>query len=79
MTHHLSPDPTLPRLLTPEEAAERLKVSLPTIRSWIQSGILAHTRIGPGRLIRIREEDLLVFINQNYQEAQTEPAREEEH
>lgn len=48
------------RLLTPEEAAERLAVSPKSIREWLRTGRLAGVKVG--RLWRIREEALEAFL-----------------
>jgi excisionase family DNA binding protein len=45
------------RYLTVAEAAERLRVSRPTVWRWIDSGKLPAFRVG-ARSIRIREEDI---------------------
>lgn len=45
------------RYLTVAEAAERLRVSRPTVWRWIDSGRLPAFRVG-ARSIRIREEDI---------------------
>jgi len=53
-------------LYTPAEAAAILGVSLRTLRSWIRSGALGHSRLGPGqRLIRISRRDLEAFLNEH--------------
>ena len=63
-------DSIIPKLYSPTQAADLLGVSLRTLRTWIQTGDLAHTRLGKGqRLIRIREDDLLAFLNRGYQDA----------
>ncbi len=49
------------RLLTPEEAAERLAVSPKSIREWLRQGKLKGVRAG--RLWRIRERDLEAFLD----------------
>jgi excisionase family DNA binding protein len=49
------------KLLTPEDAAERLAVSPKTIRDWLRMGKLKGVRAG--RLWRIREEDLEAFLS----------------
>ncbi len=47
------------QMLTVDQAAERLNVSVKTIRNLIASGKLGHYRIGSGRgVIRISEEAL---------------------
>lgn len=48
------------RLLTPEEAAERLVVSPKTIRDWLRQGKLKGVKTG--KLWRIRERDLEAFL-----------------
>ena len=48
------------RLLTPEEAAERLNVSPVTIRNWLRMGKLNGVKVSV--LWRVREEDLEDFI-----------------
>ena len=47
------------QMLTVDQAAERLNVSVKTVRNLLASGKLAHYRIGAGRgVIRISEEAL---------------------
>lgn len=48
------------RLLTPEEAAGRLAISAKTIRNWLRGGRLQGVKVG--RLWRLREADLAVFV-----------------
>lgn len=48
------------KLLTVEEAADRLAVAVRTIREWLRTGKLAGVKAG--RLWRIREEDLEAFL-----------------
>ena len=48
-------------VITPDELAEYLKVSLDTIHRAIRSGTLPAFRIGP-RLLRIRTEDARTFL-----------------
>ena len=43
--------------LSVEEAAERLKVTVPTLRRWLRDGILHGEKFG--RLWRIRESELI--------------------
>jgi len=47
------------RLLTPDEAAEIVKVSAKTIREWLKAGTLKG--IKTGRLWRIKESELRAF------------------
>ena len=54
-------------LITPEELAEYLKVSVDTIHRAIRTGALPAIRVGP-RLLRIRIEDARQFVRP------TEPA-----
>lgn len=61
-THH----PEAPRretegqLLTPEEVAERLRVSRPTVYAWLKMGRLPGPRAG--KVWRIRPADLEAFL-----------------
>ena len=67
---------SIPKLCAPVEVAQMLSVSLRTVRNWIRTGDLAHTRLGTGkRLIRVREDDLVAFLDRRYQPVQT-PAHE---
>ena len=50
------------RLLTPEEAAERLAVSPVTIRNWLRRGKLKGVKVSV--LWRVREKDLDNFIQE---------------
>ena len=74
MTHSsLVSDSTLPKLYAPIQVAEILGVSLRTVRNWIAAGDLAHTRLGVGeRLIRVREDDLMAFLDRRYRECTDE-------
>ncbi|NLG78994.1 MAG: helix-turn-helix domain-containing protein [Firmicutes bacterium] len=51
------------KLLTPEEAAERMVVSPKTVRDWLRQGKLKG--IKTGKLWRIRENDLAEFVARN--------------
>jgi excisionase family DNA binding protein len=69
---------SIPKLYTPVEIAEMLTVSLRTVRQWISDGELAHTRLSLSeRLIRVREEDLIAFLNRSYQPVQITPREQE--
>ena len=48
------------RLLTPEEAAERLRVSPETIKKWCRSGRIRAVKVSV--LWRLREEAVEAFI-----------------
>jgi excisionase family DNA binding protein len=50
------------KLLTPEQVADRLQVTVQTIYTWIRSGYLPSIKVG--RLWRIRPDDLEDFIKQ---------------
>ena len=52
--------PALSRLYTLEQVADRLQVSVRTLRRWIDAGDLVAHRIGRG--LRITEADLQTFI-----------------
>ncbi len=49
------------RLLTPEQVAERLGLSVLTVRAWLRAGTLPGVKPG-GRLWRMREADLDGYI-----------------
>ena len=69
---------SVPKLYAPIEIAELLGVSMRTVRKWISEGEMAHTRLSvSARLIRVREEDLIAFLNRSYQPVQI-PSRGEE-
>lgn len=48
------------QLLTPEDVAERLRVSRLTVGNWLRSGTLKGVKVG--RLWRVRESDLENFL-----------------
>lgn len=49
------------KLLTPEEAAEQMQVSVSTVKRWLRNGELKGVKPG-GRLWRVEEEALQQFI-----------------
>lgn len=49
------------KLLTPQDAAQRLNVVTKTVREWLKRGELPGVKLG--RNWRIREEDLNAYIN----------------
>jgi excisionase family DNA binding protein len=53
-------------LLTPAQVAERLQVSLITVKRWLTAGKMPAYKIG--RQWRISEEQLRSFIESNIQE-----------
>ena len=56
-------DKTQDQLLTPEEAAARLKISRLTIGNWFRSGKLKGLKVG--HLWRVRESDLEAFLKES--------------
>jgi len=60
------------QLYTTSEAAAILSVSLRTIHTWIESGVLTHIRLGPAkRMIRISAQDLAAFVKSGRSEPDT--------
>ncbi|WP_377805895.1 helix-turn-helix domain-containing protein [Azospirillum sp. A29] len=53
-----------PLLLTIPDVADRLQVSIKTVRRWIVSGELPTVRLG--RQIRIQPKDLDIFLRQRW-------------
>jgi excisionase family DNA binding protein len=51
------------QLLTPVEAAARLKISRLTVGDWLRSGKLKGVKVG--RLWRVRESDLEAFLKRD--------------
>jgi excisionase family DNA binding protein len=62
------------RLITPEDAADRLAVSKNTILDWLRSGQLKGVKAG--RLWRLRERDLAEFLKEPEPARGTGPADE---
>jgi excisionase family DNA binding protein len=62
------------RLITPEDAADRLAVSKTTILDWLRSGQLKGVKAG--RLWRLRERDLAEFLKEPEPVRETGPADE---
>ena len=52
----------LPKLYSPEEAADYLGVHVQTVRSWIRSGRLHASRLAGQRSLRIRATDLVSVL-----------------
>lgn len=50
----------LVRLMTVEEAAERLGVKVATVRKWVQERTIGYQKVG--KLVRISEDDLAAFL-----------------
>ncbi len=51
------------QMLTTEETARRIGVKQSTVRAWLNKGLLEGTKVGGGKLWRIREEALEEFLN----------------
>ncbi len=51
------------QLLTTEETAKRIGVKQTTVRTWLNKGLLEGTKVGGGKLWRIREDALEEFLN----------------
>jgi excisionase family DNA binding protein len=51
------------KLMTPEEVAERLNVTVNTVREWLRAGELTGVKLG--RIWRVREEDLKAWVESN--------------
>lgn len=50
------------RLYTPDQVAEILQVSVPTIKRWLLSGELPGLKIGPAGQWRVRSDELAKYI-----------------
>lgn len=61
MTQVIETVPVKPAVLTTREAAQYLKVSLPTLHRRVRAGGIPYLRIG--RSLRFRVEDLDAFIS----------------
>jgi excisionase family DNA binding protein len=53
------------QLLTTEETARRIGVKQTTVRTWLNKGLLEGTKVGGGKLWRVREEALEEFLKNN--------------
>ena len=53
------------RLLTAQEVADMLAVSLRTIRGWLATGKLASVRL-PGRIVRVKTESVEELIEAHF-------------
>ena len=56
------------KYFTPQEIAEKLKVSINTVRKWYASGKLESTKAG--RMVRISEQQLDRFLKQRNSRAE---------
>jgi len=50
------------RLYTPDQVAEILQVSVPTVKRWLLAGELPGIKIGPGGHWRVRSDELAAYI-----------------
>lgn len=53
------------KLMTPEEAAKALSMSVLTVKKWLRSGKLKGVKIGSRGDWRVKETDLEEFIKQS--------------
>ena len=51
-------------MLTLRDVAETLKVSETTVRRWVRAGSLPGYKVGKRGQLRVREEDLELFLEQ---------------
>lgn len=56
------------KLMTPEEVAEKLNVTVNTVREWLRSGELTGVKLG--RIWRVRAEDLKAWVESNVQKGE---------
>ncbi len=63
------------RLITLDEVAERMQVSVPTVRRWIKAGKLPATK--PGGVYRVRGRDFEEFVEKHTGKAQAPPSSAE--
>jgi excisionase family DNA binding protein len=63
------------RLITLDEVAERMRVSVPTVRRWIKAGKLPATK--PGGVYRVRGSAFEEFVEKNTGKAQAPPSSAE--
>ena len=54
------------KLYTPQQVAQILQISVPTVKRWLLSGELPGIKIGPGGYWRVRSEDLVAYTNSRY-------------
>jgi len=63
------------KLLTPDEVAEILSVRQPKVRQWLNNGTLRGWKAG--RIWRVKEEDLMEFIEANMNRKTKKPINED--
>ena len=49
-------------VMSPEDVASVLRVSTPTVRTWINQGVLPGRRMAGGRRLFVLKEDLRAFL-----------------
>ena len=49
-------------VMSPEDVASVLQVSTPTVRTWINQGVLPGRRMAGGRRLFVLKEDLRTFL-----------------
>ena len=49
-------------MYTPDQVAEILQVSVPTVKRWLLTGELPGIKIGPGGHWRVRSDELAAYI-----------------
>jgi len=59
----------LPELFTVAEVCDYLKITKPTLRTYVRQGLLCAYRLGPAR-IRFKREDVLGLLKLEKQESQ---------
>lgn len=64
------------RLLTPNEVAEILAVTVGTVYEWLRQGRIRSVRLG--RLWRVREQDLEEYVERHLSDADERPPGEAE-
>lgn len=69
-------DRVLERILTPKDIADELKLNVKTVDRWLKTGYLKGFKVG--RLWRVREKDLIEFVNKDEEETIIYPCYEEE-
>lgn len=52
------------QIYTVGQAAERLSVSPPTVRTWLHDGLLRGSKIGGGKVWRVTEDAIQEFLKQ---------------
>ena len=78
--HNESVTPELTPLLTSQDVARLLGITVRSVQSYVASGALPCVHIGPaGRLVRFRQEDVLLLIHPNFPSRTPNPTEEVTH